>query len=478
MTTNRIPTGIPELDAVLRGGLLEGRIHLIEGRPGTGKTTIGMRFLIAGVQQGQNCLYVTLSETLPEMQATAHSHGWSLEGIRLFAPDLLDAHEYGEQTIMLPSDAELSRLIDGIAGQVERSGANRVVIDSMAEIRLMAHDSSHYRRQIITLRDRLSRAGATVLLLDDLTAIDHEYELQSAVHAAITLEQRDRSYGSVRRVLKVVKLRGGEYQSGWHDFAIERDEVLVFPSLIAEEHRRDYEAVPLESGVPGLDEMMGGGILDGTSTMIIGPAGAGKTTLALQYALAAVRQGGKAAYFVLDEAEMTLRSRMIERFGIHDATDKPGGLDIHRINPSRISPGAFIWRVRRAVEADGARIVIIDSINSYLDLVREERTLLVQMNELFSYLSNMGVIAVIVGAHSAALDTSREPDALSIITDNVISLRFQEADGRIEAAIAVLKKRHGRHSRDIRRFRLTEEGFSVDGRAAATGKEDMTPLVP
>jgi circadian clock protein KaiC len=476
--TNRIHTGIPELDAVLRGGLLQARIHLLEGRPGAGKTTIGMRFLIDGAQAGQACLYVTMSETVDEMHATAKSHGWSLDGIAMFAPDLLDVHEYGEQTIMLPSDAELSRLVDAIAGEVERSGASRVVIDSMAEIRLLAHDSSHYRRQIIALRDRLTRAGATVLLLDDLTAIDHEFELQSAVHGVITLEQRDRSYGFVRRVLKVVKLRGGDYLSGPHDFAIERDEVLVFPSLIAEEHRRHYEPKELVSGVAGLDDMMGGGIVDGTSTMIIGPAGIGKTTLALQYALAAVREGGKAAYFVLDEAEMTLRSRMIARFGLADGTGEPEGLLIRRINPSRISAGAFIWHVRRSVEDDGVRIVIIDSINTYLDLVREERTLLLQMNELFSYLANMGVLAVIVGAHSSALDTSREPDALSIITDNVISLRFTEEEGRMEKAICVVKKRHGLHSHEIRRFLLTEEGVAVDGRTVSVGRDGVEELVP
>lgn len=478
MTTDRIPTGIPELDAVLRGGLLSERIHLIEGRPGTGKTTIGMRFLIACAAEGKRCLYVTLSETESELHASARSHGWSLEGIGMFAPDLLSSHEYGEQTIMLPSDAELSRLVDAIAGEVERSGASRVVIDSMSEIRLLAHDSSHYRRQIIALRDRLGRAGATVLLLDDLTAIGHEFELQSAVHAAITLEQRDRSYGSMRRVMKVVKLRGGDYLSGWHDFAIERDEVLVFPSLIAEEHRRAYQPKELASGVAGLDDMMGGGILDGTSTMIIGPAGVGKTTVALQYALAAVGEDGKAAYFVLDEAEMTLRSRMIERFGVNDGTGEPRGLIVQRINPSRISAGAFIWQVRRCVEDDHVRIVIIDSINSYLDLVREEQTLLLQMNELFSYLANMGVIAVIVGAHSSALDTTREPDALSIITDNVVSLRFNEADGMMNKAICVLKKRHSRHSHEIREFHLTEEGFAVGGRIAAAAGGNVAQLVP
>ncbi|QBE62168.1 ATPase domain-containing protein [Pseudoduganella lutea] len=474
--TKRIPTGIPELDAVLRGGLLDGRIHLIEGRPGTGKTTIGMRFLIAAAAEGQGSLYVTLSETEEELHATAASHGWSLDGIRLFAPDLLEAQEFHEQTIMLPSDAELSQLVDAIAGEVERSGATRVVIDSMAEIRLLAHDSAHYRRQIITLRNRLARANATVILLDDLTAMNHAFELQSAVHGAITLEQRDRPYGAGYRTLKIVKLRGADYQSGWHDFAIERDEVLIFPSLIAEEHRRDYQPGELLSGVAGLDDIVGGGIIDGTSTMIVGPAGVGKTTLALQYALAAVRVGDKAAYFVLDEAEMTLRSRMIARFGIHDETGEPRGLLITRINPSRISAGAFIWRVRRSVEDDGVRIVVIDSINSYLDLVREESTLLLQMNELFSYLANMGVIAVIVGAHSAALDTTREPDALSIITDNVIALRFHEAHGIMDKAISVMKKRHGRHSHEVREFRLVEDGIEVGNRVDDAGPDNATRL--
>ncbi|TFW18752.1 circadian clock protein KaiC [Massilia arenosa] len=478
MAPQRILTGIPELDAVLRGGLLEGRIHLLEGRPGTGKTTIGMRFLVASAAEHRRCLYVTLSETVEELRATADSHGWPLDGIEMFAPDLLGAGDYGEQTILLPSNAELSRLIDAIAGEVERVGAERVVIDSMAEIRLLAHDSSHYRRQIIALRDRLTAAGATVLLLDDLTAVNHEFELQSAVHGAITLEQRDRSYGSARRVLKVVKLRGADYQSGWHDFAILRSEVLVFPSLIAEEHHRPYEVTELTSGVAGLDELMGGGLLSGTSTMIIGPAGSGKTTVALQYALAAVERGGKAAYFALDEAEMTLRSRMIERFGVEHGTSEPHGLLVARINPSRISAGAFVWRVRRRVEDDQVGLVIIDSINSYLDLIKEERTLLLQMNELFSYLANMGVTVIIIGAHSAALDTTREPDALSIITDNVISLRFQERDGVIEKAICVLKKRHGQHARDIRHFVLTDAGFEVTGRTSSPPSEHMTALVP
>ncbi|TFW16728.1 ATPase domain-containing protein [Duganella callida] len=461
MSADRIPTGIPELDAVLRGGLMHNRIHLLEGRPGTGKTTIGLRFLIGDHVDDARRLYISLSESEEELHAAAASHGWSLEGVRLFVPDLFSPHEYGEQTIMLPSDAELSRLVGTIAAEVERQRATLVVIDSMAEIRLLAHSSASYRRQVITLRERLTRAGATVLILDDLTAVEHEYELQSAVHGVITLEQKDRAYGSARRLLKVVKLRGGDYQSGWHDFAIERDEILVFPSLIAEEHHRAYTPRALASGVAGLDDLMGGGLLSGTSTMVIGPSGVGKTTLALQYALAAVRAGDRAAYFVLDEAEITLKSRMIDRFGIDHATQAPQGLFISRINPSRISAGAFVWRVRRRVEDDDVRIVIIDSINSYLDLVREERTLLMQMNELFSYLANMGVIAVVVGAHSHSLDTSREPDALSIITDNVIALNFNQQGGLRNKHISVLKKRHSAHSHEVREFMLNEEGFSI-----------------
>lgn len=420
-----------------------------------------MRFLIAGAARGTPCLYITLSESVQELQDTAQSHDWDLTGVDIYEPDLIAPHEYEEQTIMLPSDAELSRLVNTIASRVEDSKAELIVIDSMAEVRLLARDSSHYRRQIIALRDRLARVGATVLLLDDLTSVNHEFELQSAVHGAIMLEQRERSYGAARRVLKIVKLRGADYQSGSHDFSIEKDDVYVFPSLIAEEHHRDYTPRVLESGVPGLDRLAGGGLVDGTSTMIIGPTGVGKTTIALQYALAAVNEGAKAAYFALDEAEITLRSRMIERFGVSDEHGTPKGLLIARINPSRISGGAFIWRVRRRVEDDKVRVVIIDSINSYLDLIREERSLLLQMNELFSYLSNMGVILIIVGAHSAPLDTTREPDALSLITDNIISLSYTEDAGSIGKAISVLKKRHGAHSLDIRKFQLVEDGFVI-----------------
>lgn len=458
---NRLQTGIPEMDAVLRGGLLRGRIHLIEGRPGTGKTTIGLRFLTAGHAAGEKCLYITLSETKSELIATATNHGWDVSGLVIeeLAPVPVDAVE--EQSILLPTGEELSRLVKRIIQTVRSSNADRVVIDSMAEVRLLAHDSSHYRRQIIALRNALSGFPGTILLLDDSTSDGAQYELQSAVHGVICLELRERMFGSSRRLLRIAKLRGGDFQSGWHDFAITETQVLVFPSLIAEEHHRQFEPDELLSGVPALDELFGGGIVFGTSTMILGPSGAGKSTLALQYGLALLREGYAGAYFTFDESEMTLRSRMIARMGVTEAEQVPPRFLINRINPSRISPGAFIWQVRRHVEDNGVKLVIIDSINSYLDVIKEERSLLLQMNELFSYLANMGVMSIIVGAHSANLDTSREPDALTIITDNMISLRFYEDGGKLKKAISVVKKRHSEHSHDVRQFELVENGVAV-----------------
>lgn len=474
----RIATGIPELDAVLRGGLLEHRIHLIEGRPGTGKTTLGLRYLMHGIEQGESCLFVTLSETEQELQGTASNHGWSLAGIRIEELMPLPPDGQPAQTILLPTDTELSALVDRISELVATAGADRVVIDSMVEIRLLARDSAHYRRQIIDLRRRLSAAGATVLLLDDLTSDGREFELQSAVHGVLTLEQIERSFGAARRRLRVVKLRGGDFQSGWHDFAILPSEVLVFPSLIAEEHHRDDPEIEIYSHVEGFDEMFGGPMATGCSTMLLGPSGVGKSTLALQYALSMVRAGHHVGYFAFDEMTTTLRSRLVTYMGLDEETHQPRNFHLSRVNPSRISPGEFIWNVRRLVEDHNARLIIIDSINSYLDVIREERSLLLQMNELFSYLGNMNVMSIIVGAHSASLDTSKEPDALSIITDNVISLRYFERDHAVHKAICVLKKRHGAHSHEIRLLHMTEDGMRIGATVPVSDKPGAMPLEP
>jgi len=467
----RILTGIPELDAVLRGGLIRQRVHLFEGRPGTGKTTLGLRYLIYGASVGDSCLYLTLSESKEELEATAASHGWSLDGIVIdeIMPVPPDAN--ASQTILLPTDTELSALVARIADRIAHSGADRVVIDSMVEVRLLARDSAHYRRQIIDLRQRLGQLNATVILLDDLTADGREYELQSAVHGVLTLEQIERSFGAARRRLRVVKLRGGDFQSGWHDYAIKKDEILVFPSLIAQEHQSDEEPIDILSNVESLDRLIGGPLIAGSSTMLLGPSGVGKSTLALQYALSMVERGYHVGYFTFDESEVMLRSRVIEHMHEADAPDEERRFHLRRINPSRISPGEFIWKVRRIVEDQGARLIIIDCINSYLDVIREEKSLLLQMNELFSYLSNMKVTSIIVGAHSARLDTSKEPDALSIITDNILSLRYYEVNNVVCKAICALKKRHGRHEHEVRVLHLTDAGIEIGERVKTSLEE-------
>ncbi len=470
----KIPTGIPELDAVLHGGLLQSRIHLIEGRPGTGKTTLGLRYLIEGRTKGQAGLYLSLSESVDELREAAGNHGWSLDGLEIVEMIPLPSEGVDDQTILLPTEKELSSLIDQICERVEQSTATRIVIDSMVEIRLLAYDSSHYRRQIIALRQRLTRKGVTVLLLDDLTSDGREFELQSAVHGVITLEQIEHAFGAARRRMRVVKLRGGNFQSGWHDYAIRTGEILVFPSLIAQEHHRPGDGLEIFSGIESFDHLFCGPLTEGSSTMVLGPSGTGKTTVALQYALSAVKSGHHVAYFNFDESETTLRSRLVASMGEKSDEDDAGArlqesdeenrFHLRRVNPSRISPGEFIWSVRRLVEDLNVRMVIIDSINSYLDVIREEKSLLRQMHELFSYLSNMNVMSIIVGAHSARLDTSKEPDALSLITDNIFSLRYYEHQNVVCKAICVLKKRQGRHEHDIRVLTLTDDGIQVGDR--------------
>lgn len=467
---------------MLHGGLLRDRIHLVEGRPGTGKTTLGLRYLIKGVEDGDAGLYLSLSEAEDELRATAASHGWSLDGVEIVEMIPLPAQP-APQSILLPTDSELAELVNRIADRVEQARATRVVIDSMVEIRLLARDSAHYRRQIIALRERLSRVGATVLLLDDITSDGREYELQSAVHGVVSLEYVERSFGAARRRLHVVKMRGGSFQSGWHDYKILTGEILVFPSLIAQEHHRPPQQHDIVSGIETLDELAGGPLVAGSSTMVLGPSGVGKTTLALQYALSAVKSGLRVAYFNFDESESTLRSRLVADMGEgpvrdFDTGDDERGADtadgrrffLRRVNPSRISPGEFIWNVRRMVEDHDVRLVIVDSINSYLDVIRQEKSLLPQMNELFSYLSNMSVSSIIVGAHSQTLDTSKEPDAVSIITDNIISLRYYERDHVVCKAVCVLKKRQGPHVHEIRELELTDDGIRIGARVQ--GQDD------
>lgn len=454
-------TGIPELDVVLRGGLLTNRIHLIEGKPGAGKTTIALRYLMNGVEEGEKCLYVSLSESEKELRATAASHGWNLDGIEICAIVPVEANLEDQQSILFPSEIELNKTINLITDCIEKHNPARLVIDSISEIRLLAEDPMRYRRQIIALKHFILQREVTVLLLDDLTADPREYELQSTVHGVILLEQRERAFGSVRRRLRVVKMRGADFQSGWHDFAIIKEEVLVFPSLIADEHHREFSHEPISSDVPELDELLGGGLTRGGSVLLLGPSGVGKSSLALQYVNAASKRNERSAYFSFDESSETLLERASGlSMSISDAI-KRESVYWERINPSRIAPGEFIWKVRRQVEDNGVSLVVIDSLNSYMETMHEEQALMLQMHELLSYLSNMGVLCLLIVGQAGLLENVQDPLDISFITDTIILLRFYEAEGEVHKAISVVKKRPGRHESTIREYMLADNGVRV-----------------
>lgn len=457
----KILTGIPELDLVLRGGLPKQRIHLVEGRPGSGKTTIGLRFLIDGAEKGERGIYVSLSETAGELRATAASHGWSLEGIVLHEVVPAEVQLNQQQSVLFPTEAELSQTLDLITGAIAELKPHRVVIDSMSELRMVANDPMRYRRQIVALKHFLLKQGCTTMLMDDLTDDPRQYDLQGTVHGVITLEQREREFGAARRRLRVVKMRGADFQSGWHDFAITSREVYVFPSLIADEHPRQHARGTFGSHIPALDQMLGGGLARGTSAMLLGPTGAGKSSLALQYANVAAEQGEHVAYFAFDETRETLLDRATGLSMRASDAINDGRIYWERINPSRISPGEFIWKVRRQVEDHDAAVVVIDSVNSYLETMHEETSLLLQMHELLSYLSNKGVLTIMVVGQSGLLDNVHDPLDVGFLADTVVLLRFFESDGAVRKAISVLKKRPGQHETAIREFSLTNKGVAV-----------------
>ena len=461
MDQKRLLTGIPELDVVLRGGLLAGRIHLVEGLPGTGKTTFGLRFLIDGAERGETSLYITLSETKPELQATARSHDWSLEGIEIEEMIPAEAQIEVQQTVLFPDGVELNATITAISALIIKHRPVRVVIDSMAELRLLATDAASYRRQIIALRQFLLAQKCTVVLMDDLTSETREHDLQGSVHGVISLEQTERSFGSARRRLRVVKMRGADFQSGWHDFAIVKTEVLVFPSLIADEHHAVYKREPVSSDVPELDAILGGGLMRGTSTVIQGPTGVGKSSLALQYAIAGARRGEHVAYFSFDETLETLIDRAKGLNLDVKAPIEGGAIHWERVNPSRISPGEFIWKVRMQVEREMAKIVIIDSLNSYLETIHEEDALMLQMHELFTYLNHQGIVCVLVLGQASGAAEAVDPLGVTLISDTVILMHYFSHEGRVKKTIHVVKKRPGEHDCTVFEYLLSEHGVRI-----------------
>jgi circadian clock protein KaiC len=463
-TVDKATTGIAGLDKILRGGFTRNRLYLIEGNPGTGKTTLALQFLLEGIRQGEKALYITLSETKEELKAVAHSHGWSLDELSIYdlrVPDNL-LPEGGEYTLYHPSEIELGETTKAIFEEIERVQPSRVVFDSLSEMRLLARDSLRYRRQILALKQFFIGRQSTVLLLDDHTSIESDRQLESLVHGAILLESIVPGYGGTRRHLNILKFRGVNFIGGRHDFKIESGGVVLFPRLIASNHYTPFVRKTLSSGIDNLDSLTGGGLATGTATLIMGPAGTGKSSIAAQYLYAATKRGQKAAIFCFDESVSIMIDRS-EGLGIKLAEQVDAGLClIRQINPAELSPGEFSDLVCKSVEEFGAKIVVLDSLNGYNQAMPEDNFLTAHMHEMLAYLNQQGVLTILIVAQHGLVGSNMKPPVdLSYLADNVLLMRYFENAGRIYKAISVIKKRTGAHEEAIRELRLNSNGIHV-----------------
>jgi circadian clock protein KaiC len=461
----KISTGIAGLDEVLGGGLAPNRLYVIEGMPGSGKTTLALQFLSAGRVAGERSLYVTLSETQEELEAVVASHGLTLGGIDVFelasAESVFSAGR--EMTLLHPWEVELGETVKLITDEIERFNPTRVVFDSLSEMRLLAQDPLRYRRQILALKQFFAGRKATVLFLDDLTGGNGRQDLQlhSISHGVITLERLTLDFGTARRRLQVQKMRGSDFRAGFHDLAIRRGGLEVFPRLVAAEHHRPFLGDPVPSGVPELDALLGGGPLRGTCTLITGPAGSGKTTLALQYAAAACARGERTAVYQFDERVGTLLTRAAKQgLGLQTCIDD-GDLLLRQIDPAETSPGEFTAMIRDEVERKNLRLVVIDSLSGYQAAMPQEKELILQLHELLSFLNQQGVATLLLNVQQGLVGGVEANFAVSYMADAVLLLRFFEAGGRVRKAISVLKNRGGAHENTIREFRIDHGGVRI-----------------
>jgi circadian clock protein KaiC len=460
-------TGIAGLDDILRGGFPPNRVYLIQGDPGSGKTTLGIQFLLQGVRIGDTPLYISLSESRDEVQAVARSHGWTLDGINMFEMQVGQEEyaESAENTLFEPSEVELREVMQRLLAEIERVKATRVVFDSLSELRLLAQHPLRYRRQIMQLKQFFSGRNCTVLFLDDRTAPEEDRQLQSIVHGVLLLEVSASEYGNERRRMRVVKMRGLQPRGGYHEFIIRRGGLQVFPRLVAAEHMpapRDRTST-LPSGVVQLDRLLSGGVDRGTATLLLGPAGSGKSSLALKYALSAVERGERVELFAFDERIQTLLLRA-RGLGIDvDSALESGNLVVTQVDPAEMGPGEFVANVSRSVFENQTRVVIIDSLNGYLNAMPEERALALQLHELLAVLNQNGVTTFMVMAQHGLLGPAMQtPIDVSYLADTVIMLRYFEADGAVRKAISVVKKRSGAHEDTIREYRMgPPDGISV-----------------
>jgi circadian clock protein KaiC len=454
---DKLSTGVVGLDDVLAGGLPRSRLYLVEGGAGSGKTTLALQFLLEGVRLRESVLYVVLAETSEEIRQVAESHGWPFDGLKVFETEPVeDAAEADEQyTVFHPSEVELNETAKAVLEEIERVKPARLAFDSITGLRLLAQTPLRFRQQVLSLKRALARLGCTTILVDDAGSQARDLQLRSIVHGIITLERIVPRYGTVRRHLEVAKLRGVRFRDGVHDFAIRTGGIVIYPRIVTAEHRSAYAPDVVPSGLPGLDGLLGGGLTRGTSTVFMGPSGAGKSALATQYTVAAAARGEKAVLYTFDETLETYFLRS-EGLGLDlRRHTEAGRIDMYQVDPVEMSQGEFVHGLRHAVEKSEARVVVIDSLNGYLNALPDKDLLAVQMHELLTYLNQRGVLTLLVLAqHGLVSEVLDSPADISYLADACLLLRYFEAYGEVRRAISAIKKRTGSHERTIRELHL------------------------
>jgi len=460
----RQQTGIKGLDEILGGGLPSNRLYVVEGDPGSGKTTLALQFLLEGARLGQKCLYVTLSETVEELRDVATSHGWKLDGLHLLELDSIAERldEEANYTVFNASDVELGETVKRIRAEVQQIQPARVALDSVSELKILSQTPVRYRREILALKQFFAGRKCTVLILDDLTAQEGEQQLQSIAHGVIRMDREPREYGTTRRQIHIAKMRAVEFTDGHHDFIIKRGGINVYPRLAAMVDSAVPHGEPARSGSAELDSLLGGGLDRGSSALLMGPAGVGKTTICSQYLISALQRGEHVACYLFEESPDTFLKRA-EGLGMNFRPHLESGLfDLYQADLAALSPGEFSSRVRRAVEENGARMIVIDSLNGYLNGMPSERFLMIHMHELLTYLGRRGIATMLTLAqHGVVGGNMHAPIDVSFLADTVILLRYFEADGLVRQALSIVKKRSGGHERSIREMSISSGGLRV-----------------
>ncbi len=459
----RTTTGVLGLDDILHGGLPSGQMYLIEGNPGTGKTTIALQFILEGARLGERTLYVTLSESKDELEAAAASHGWSLSEVEIveFVPEEAALSGEDSYTVFHPNEVELASTIKKLIEEIERVNAKRIVLDSLSELRLLAAEPVKYRRQLLALKRYFAGRGMTTLLLDDRSGEGDDVQLQSIAHGVVRLQKHPRTYGITRRQIEIVKVRGSGFREGLHDYSIDANGLHVYPRLIAAEHPADFAEELLSAGTAALDTMFGGGVDRGSSTLVVGPTGVGKSSIIMQYLVSAAGRGERAYLYTFDESVRTARIRAASLGLSVDEQIASGRLTLQQIDPAELSPGEFIAQIRHAVDENHARIVVIDSLNGFLHAMAGETDLPLQLHELLTFLGARGVATFLVMTQHGFLGETRTQADVSYLADNVLLMRYFENNGVVRRAFSVIKKRSGMHETSIREVTLSSAGLRI-----------------